>query len=92
MDAAGQKGQPTLYDREQLASWLDAGHSEALLLAAAAQARSARVKMPYINKVLERWRAAGITTPEAALASAPAATPGKKVGAAIYAAAVHRKN
>ena len=84
MDAAGQKGQPTLYDREQLVSWLNAGHSEALLLAAAAQARSARVKMPYINKVLERWRAAGITTPEAALASAPAATPGKKVGAQQY--------
>lgn len=83
LDAAGQKGQPGTRDREQVAEWLRQGHSEEMLLAAAAQARSARAKLPYMGSVLDRWRAQGITTPDAARAAAPAR--GKAVGAQQYA-------
>lgn len=85
LDAAGQRGAPGTRDREQLVKWLSAGHSEELLLTAAEQARGARVKLPYMARVLERWQAAGITTREAALADAPRAPKaGKQVGAQQY--------
>ncbi len=84
LDAAGQRGAPGAHDREQLAQWLQNGHSEELLLTAAEQARSARVKLPYMQRVLERWQAEGITTRVQALKTAPTAPQGKKVGAQQY--------
>lgn len=82
LDAAGQRGAPGAHDREQVARWLAAGHSEELLLTAAEQARGARVKLPYMSRVLERWQGAGIKTREAALADSPKS--GKKVAAQQY--------
>lgn len=65
-DACGQHGRPGSKDRQVLSAWLDEGHSPALILAAAVQARSSRLKMPYITKVLASWKESGISTPEQA--------------------------
>ncbi len=65
-DACGQSGRPGMKDREALGAWLGEGHSPGLIIAAAGQARSSRVKMPYIAKVLATWKREGVATPEEA--------------------------
>ena len=67
---AGQEGRPGETDLMRLKSWEDKGNSRELILEAASQARSARQKLTYIEKVLANWQKDGIRTVEAAKAQA----------------------
>ena len=81
-EASGQSGRPTAADRTLYKKWRSWGFSQEMLLLAAAQSRGAARKMPYMDKILESWRAAGVTTPDQAAAHKPAA--GKQVSAQQY--------
>jgi DNA replication protein DnaD len=86
-EASGHDSRPTASDRALLAQWQEWGFSDEMLLLAAAQARGAKVKPLYMNKVLETWRQAGVNSPAQVIQSkpAPAGTrPGKEVGAHRY--------
>lgn len=83
---AGQEGRPGESDLMRLKSWESMGSSRELILEAASQARSAKQKLPYIEKVLASWQKDGIRTPEAARAQAnkPQERQKKKVGFQDY--------
>ncbi len=85
-ELSGQEGRPGEQDLLRYRAWREAGHSEALIREAAAQARSSRQKLSYIDKVLSSWKKEGITTAEAARDKAPAqpASGGKTVSAQQY--------
>lgn len=85
-EQSGQEGRAGENDLMMLKGWLEDGHSEALITEAARQARSARQKLQYINKVLANWKKEGIKTVDAAQkAPAPAAQGrGKKVAFQDY--------
>lgn len=65
-ETCGMQGRAGEVDLMKYQSWIEDGHSEALILEAAAQARSAAKKLPYIQSRLDDWKKEGITTPEAA--------------------------
>ncbi len=85
-ELSGQEGRPGEQDLLRYRAWREAGHSDALIREAAAQARSSRQKLSYIDKVLSSWQKEGITTAEQARSKAPAqaASGGKKVSAQQY--------
>ena len=78
-EACGQEGRAGEADLLRLQGWLGEGHSQELIVEAASQARSARQKMNYIQKVLSNWKKKGITSVQAAREAEPAA-PEKKRG------------
>lgn len=80
---SGQTGTVSQRDREQVDQWLSQGHTPEMIVAAAEQARGARNKMQYMQKVLDNWLAGGIRTPQDAAASPPK-QPGRKVAAQQY--------
>ncbi len=85
LENAGQEGAATDADIAFVEKWLQ-NSPQALIEYAAVQARSARQKMPYIDKVLAAWRAKGITTPkEAEKLGAEASSPARAVNAQQYA-------
>jgi len=66
-DACGHSGRPTEADRKLYEKWKSWGYGEALLICAAEQARNAESgKIAYLDKVLETWHDAGITSVEQA--------------------------
>ena len=85
-ELSGQEGPPGEQDLLRYEKWLEAGHSEELIREAAAQARSSRQKLSYIDKVLSAWKKEGIATAEAARKKAPAsgAPGGRKLSAQDY--------
>ena len=85
-ELSGQEGRPGEQDLLRYRGWLEAGHSEALIREAAAQARSSRQKLSYMDKVLSSWQKEGIKTVEQARAKAPAPAKsgGKQVSAQQY--------
>ena len=61
-DACGHRGNPTIADTMLYQKWHGWGYSQEMICAAAEQARNAEGgKIPYLDKVLETWHAAGIT-------------------------------
>ena len=85
-EACGRQSSPTVGDRTLYRKWLGWGFSQEMLLLAAGQARGASRPMPYMDKILDSWRAAGITTPaQAAAQQPPAVSGGKRVSAQQYA-------
>lgn len=85
LDNAGQEGAPTDADIALVEKWLAAGSSPELIACAALQARSARQKAPYIDKVLDAWRAKGVTTAAEAEKLGTEAEPARTVIAQRYA-------
>ncbi len=85
-ELSGQEGRPGETDLMRLNTWLVNGNNQALILEAAAQARSARQKLSYIEKVLDSWQKAGVKTLEMAKAQAskPQEKPKRKVGFQDY--------
>jgi DNA replication protein DnaD len=87
-EACGHESRPTASDRALLNQWQEWGFSDEMLLLAAAQARSAKAKPPYIHKVLETWHQAGVNSPGQVTQNRPlsaaAVRPGKEVGAHRY--------
>ena len=85
-ERAGQDGRPGEADLMRCRAWLNEGHSEALVLEAAEQARSSRQKMPYMDKVLSGWKKNGVKTLEDARKQNTALPErrGKKVGFQNY--------
>lgn len=63
-DACGQTGRPTAADRALYRKWCGWGFDSELLLLAAERARGAEKKLPYMDKVLEAWHEAGVTSAE----------------------------
>ena len=62
-DACGHQGRPTAADRTLYEKWRGWGFDQELLLFAAEQARVAEgSKIGYLDKVLDAWHQAGITT------------------------------
>jgi len=55
----GRPGEPDLL---RLKAWLDGGQGEELILEAAEQARGARQKLPYMERVLANWKKDGVDT------------------------------
>lgn len=85
LENAGQEGTATDADIAFVEKWLLESPQE-LIEYAAVQARSARQKMPYIDKVLAAWRAKGIKTrKEAEKAGVDAPPAGRTVHAQQYA-------
>lgn len=89
--ALGLSGKPTSADRALYRKWRAWSYDEELLLLAAEQARKADSKLPYMDKILEAWHAAGVTSAEqvsarkASRAPAGRAAPGaRKVAAQQY--------
>ena len=76
----GQHGKPTRADHTLYKKWLSWGFTEEMLLLAAAQARSASRKMPYMDKILQTWRETGVSTP----AQVPAEKPPKPAAGQQY--------
>ena len=84
-EASGQGGRANEGDLIKIRQWLKDGHSEALILEAAAQARSSRIKIPYMAKILDNWKKNGVTTVDAARAQGvPQGGQGRKVGFQQY--------
>lgn len=66
-DACGHSGRPTEADRKLYEKWRGWGYGPELLRCAAEQARNAEGgKIAYLDKVLETWHDAGITSVEQA--------------------------
>ena len=66
-EACGQNGRPTETDRKLYEKWKSWGYGMDLLICAAEQARKAEGdKLAYLDKVLETWHDAGITSVEQA--------------------------
>ncbi len=86
-DACGHGGRPTETDRKLYEKWRGWGYGADLMRAAAEQARNAEgSKIGYLDKVLEAWHEAGITSVEQAQGrrkTRPAAKP-KTVTAQQY--------
>ncbi|MHC1785904.1 MAG: DnaD domain protein [Christensenellales bacterium] len=61
-EAAGEATSPVDPDRELLLGWLAQGLPAEVILFAAGQARSAKVKMPYIGAIMKSYLAQGIRT------------------------------
>ncbi len=74
---SGQEGRPGENDLLRLKNWLSQGHSQAMVLEAAAQARSAKQNPQYMDKGLANWKKQGIATPEAARAESGKPRSGK---------------
>ena len=83
-EKCGHRGTPTVGDRALYRKWTEWGFTEEMLLLAAAQARSAARKMPYMDKILESWRQNGVSTPAQAAAQQPPHAGGKQVSAQQY--------
>lgn len=88
-EACGHSGKPGSADRTLYKKWQALGFTEEMILLAAAQAVHAESKPPYIDKVLEAWKEAGVTDPAQVAVrktvSRPApARSGKQVGAQQY--------
>lgn len=89
-EACGHAGKPTPGDRALYRKWrMDWGFTDEMLLLAAAQARAADNKPPYIDKVLSAWREAGVSSPQQVAARAKpalsaASRGGKTVSAQQY--------
>ena len=61
-EACGHRGNPTAADLLLYNKWHNWGYNQEMIRAAAEQARNAEGgKLPYLDKVLETWHAAGIT-------------------------------
>ncbi len=61
-EACGHRGNPTAADLLLYNKWHSWGYNQEMICAAAEQARNAEGgKLPYLDKVLETWHAAGIT-------------------------------
>ena len=86
LDASGQEGSASDRDIAFVEKWLQQFSPE-LIEHAALQARSARQKMPYIDKVLKSWQQKGITTKAQAENETPSTDkrPAREVGAHRYA-------
>ena len=85
-EASGREGRIGEVDLMRYRDWLEKGHNDALILEAAAQARSARKKIAYMDKVLLSWQKKGIRTVAEAKAEGQAAPAGRrrKVGFQEY--------
>lgn len=86
LNACGQEGSPSNGDMSFIEGWLQ-HHSPELIEYAALQARNARQKMPYIDKVLTAWNTKGIVTVAQAkeeVSISPTSRPSKEVGAHRY--------
>lgn len=90
-EACGHPGRPTAADRAMYKKWRqDWGFSDEMLLLAAKQAANADSKPPYIDKVLQAWKEAGVTIPSHVEArqkparTAAAQRPAKQVSAQQY--------
>ena len=71
---SGKEPRPTPGDRKLLSVWRGTwGFGDEMLREAAKLAQSADKPMPYLHKLLERWHAQGITTPEQAAREKPPA-------------------
>lgn len=82
LEQAGLSRRPTMDDLERYEEWKRL-YSPELIACAAQNARGTRAPMVYMAKLLEMWRAEGVTTPEAVAArprpkAAPAAAAGAK--------------
>lgn len=77
-EASGMEGRIGEVDLVRYRDWLEKGHSEALILEAAAGARSARKKLSYMDRVLENWQKKGIKTLAEARAEGEKAPPAKR--------------
>lgn len=79
-DACGHSGRPTEADRKLYEKWRGWGYGPELLLCAAEQARNAEGgKIAYLDKVLEAWHSAGVTSVEQAQGRRkPRAAPARK--------------
>lgn len=85
-EACGLSGRPTASDRTLYKKWQGWGFGQEMLLLAAQQARSVERKLPYMDKILESWHAAGVTSADQAAArKAPRAARGRQVTAQQYA-------
>jgi len=71
-EACGHSGKPSSADRTLYKKWQALGFTEEMILLAAGQALHAESKPPYIDKVLEAWREAGVTDPAQVAARKPA--------------------
>lgn len=60
--ALGLSGKPTAADRALYKKWISWGYGEDILLLAAEQSRNADNKIAYMDKVLEAWHEAGVTS------------------------------
>ena len=67
---SGQEGSPTSGDLKYINTWLES-HNEEIILYAASLSRSAKQKMPYIDKVLSSFKDKSIKTIEQAKSTAP---------------------
>ena len=66
-EACGHSGNPTEADRRLYEKWRGWGYGPDLLLYAAEQARMAESgKITYLDRVLEAWHGAGVTSVEQA--------------------------
>jgi DNA replication protein DnaD len=65
-ETCGMRSRAGEVDLMKYKNWIEEGHSEAIILEAATQARSAVKKLPYIQSRLDDWKKKGVTTPEAA--------------------------
>ena len=83
-EKSGHRGAPTVGDRTLYKKWIGWGFSQEMLLLAAEQAQGAARSMPYMDKILESWHSAGVTTPEQAARHKPAAAGSKRVSAQQY--------
>jgi DNA replication protein DnaD len=79
-DACGHSGRPTEADRKLYEKWRGWGYGPELLRCAAEQARNAEGgKIAYLDKVLEAWHGAGVTSVEQAQGRRkPQAAPNRK--------------
>jgi len=69
-ELCGKNDRPSAPDRALLAKWRkDWGFSQEMLCLAAASARNADKKIPYMDAMLKAWHESGIKTPEAAQAA-----------------------
>ena len=81
LEQAGLSRRPTMDDLERYEEWKRL-YSPELIACAAQNARGTRAPMVYMAKLLEMWRAEGVTTPEAvAVRPRPKATPAAAAGA-----------
>ena len=67
LEAAGLTRRPKMDDLELYEAWKQ-NHGMDMILCAAECARGTRVPVKYMDKLLSEWKAAGISTPEAARA------------------------
>lgn len=74
LETAGLNRRPNMDDLEKYEAWKQ-NHGMDMILCAAECARGARVPVKYMDKLLTEWKAAGISTPEAAKAQHAAYKP-----------------